>query len=321
MNTEKEKLFLEEWLQVKYVKLHFRLKILEDTVLPVQKTSALRGGMGEMLLRINCIRDRNCEACEYEPECIVRRIMYSKMRIQPAFMSSGDSVGYVINCENYEENFHAGDTLDFDLILFGRMAVYFGQILQAFQYLGYLGLGKNQSRFQIVEVTNSKRKRIMDGNDIYMSRLDMLTIGDYVAHRKKDAERTEKLVFHTPLALKEQGVYLKEFEISSIIRAAERRLYMLNCYEGINTARIDFTEQMPIQIKQRSKNFSVRRYSNHHDQKIRLEGICGDVTIENVEEQVQELLLAGELIHIGKNTSFGFGRYSVKKCYDGIITE
>ena len=312
VNTETDGLLLADLLKVKYIKLHFSIKMTEDTVLPVQKASALRGGMGEMLLRINCIRDRNCESCEFELECIVRRVMYSKMRIQPAFMSSGDSVGYVVNCENYEENFRAGDTLDFDILLFGRMAVYFGQILQAFQYLGYSGLGKNKSHFEIVEVTNSKRERIMDGNDIYMARINLMSIGDYVAYRKKDAGKTEKLVFHTPLALKEQGEYLKEFDISAIVRAIERRLYMLNCYEGIETERKDYSEYYPDQTAQRSKNFSVRRYSNRHDQKIRLDGICGDVTIENVEEEIQELLLAGELIHIGKNTSFGFGRYSVR---------
>lgn len=37
-------------LQVRYVKLHFHLRILEDTQLPKNKVSALRGGMGEMLL-------------------------------------------------------------------------------------------------------------------------------------------------------------------------------------------------------------------------------------------------------------------------------
>jgi hypothetical protein len=313
VNLERENLLLEDLFRVKYIKLHFRIEMLEDTVLPVQKASALRGGMGEMLLRANCVRDRDCESCEFEPECIVRRVMYSKMRIRPAFMSNGDSVGYVINCENYEEHFRAGDTLDFDLLLFGRMVVYFGQILQALQYLGYFGLGKNLSHFQIVEVTNSRRERIMDGNDIYMSRLDLMSIGDYVAYRKKDAGSTEKLVFHTPLTLKEQGEFLKDFDIAAVIRAIERRLYMLNCYEGIEVERRDFSEQIPLQTAQKSKNFSVHRYSNHHEQKICLSGICGDLTIENADEEIQELLLAGELIHIGKNTSFGFGRYSVMK--------
>ena len=69
----------EKWyepLAVRYIKLHFTLLLTEDTVLPKSKVSALRGGMGEMLLRMNCVRDRNCENCDFETECIVRRMMY-----------------------------------------------------------------------------------------------------------------------------------------------------------------------------------------------------------------------------------------------------
>ena len=59
-------------LQVRYIKLHFGLRLLEDTILPVNKVSSVRGGIGEMLLRANCIRDRDCEKCDFEDECIVR---------------------------------------------------------------------------------------------------------------------------------------------------------------------------------------------------------------------------------------------------------
>ena len=52
---------LYEALQIRYVKLHFTILFPEASSLPVNKVSALRGGMGEMLLRANCVRDRQCE--------------------------------------------------------------------------------------------------------------------------------------------------------------------------------------------------------------------------------------------------------------------
>lgn len=51
--------------------------------------SAIRGGMGEMLLRANCIRDRVCESCDFEAECIVRRTMYSKFTLRPNYVTNG----------------------------------------------------------------------------------------------------------------------------------------------------------------------------------------------------------------------------------------
>ena len=48
----------KKYFSTKYIKLHFTLIFPERSVLPVNKVSALRGGMGEMLLRMNCISDR-----------------------------------------------------------------------------------------------------------------------------------------------------------------------------------------------------------------------------------------------------------------------
>ena len=158
----------EDILNIRYVKLHFTVSFVEDTVCPKYKASALRGGMGEMLLRINCIRDRKCDNCDFESECLVQRIMRSKMEIQPKFMSSGDSVGYVVECEDYRTDYCAGDTLSFQVLLFGKTIVYFGQILDAFFRLGINGIGKDNSRYEIVSVKNTKGDAILRGNDILM---------------------------------------------------------------------------------------------------------------------------------------------------------
>ena len=118
-------------LQIRYVKLHFTIMFPQDSILPKSKASALRGGMGEMLLRANCISDRNCDNCDFYKECIVQRTMYSQFENKPDFITTGDSVGYVVECENYEEEFPTGSTLTFNLILFGKTIVYFNQYLQA----------------------------------------------------------------------------------------------------------------------------------------------------------------------------------------------
>ena len=46
---------------IRYTKLTFTIEFTEDIMLPKQKVSAIRGGIGEMLLRANCVRRRECE--------------------------------------------------------------------------------------------------------------------------------------------------------------------------------------------------------------------------------------------------------------------
>ncbi len=308
---------LEEAFKIRYIKLHFTVVMLEDTELPVEKVSALRGGMGEMLLRANCVRDRNCDQCDFESECIVRRTMYSRYEVTPRFVTTDDSVGYILECENYEKEFCAGDLIEFNLILFGRTIVYFNQYMQAFFALGNEGIGKNHSRFRIVSVTNAKRQKLFSEGMIYMKQYQIRTIWDYVKYRVRQIQENgckNRLVFRTPLTLKYQGEFLDEFHMEAIWNAVRRRVYMLECYEGItgNIYNLEYDEVMfPDIVMQEHDWITVRRYSSTQDRKMSLTGIKGYVDLDIFPEDVLQILLAGELTHIGKNTSFGFGRYRI----------
>lgn len=304
---------LEKALQVRYVKLHFGLRFREDTRLPMNKVSALRGGIGEMLLRANCIRDRNCAECDFESECIVRRTMYSKFSEKPAFVTSGDSVGYVLECENYEEYFQRGDILEFQLLLFGRTIVYFSQFLQALCQLGAAGLGKEHSQYEIAFIRNTFGEHILENQSVRMNRYRIQKIWDYVTYRMEQHPAAENMLrFKTPVTLKYQGEFQRELSLEAIVPAVLRRIYILDCFEGLNCDEIHWQGTYPKVISRTSRPISVCRYSSTQDQKMSLRGIKGDLNLTDIPEELLAVLLAGELIHIGKNTSFGFGRYRIK---------
>lgn len=303
---------LEKALQVRYVKLHFKIRFWEDTRLPKNKVSAIRGGIGEMLLRANCIRDRNCGACDFESECIVRRTMYSKFERKPSFITSGDSVGYVLECENYEEDFRAGDTLGFQLILFGKTIVYFSQFLQAVCQLGAAGLGKEHSRYDIISITNTKGRELLEGQNVLMERYEIQTIGDYVRYRLDSTSVWEyRIRFKTPASLKYQGEFQERLSVEAIIPAACRRLYILDCFEGLDCQETRWQGDLPGEEEVSSQVITVYRYSGTQDRKVALRGVKGDMKLSGLPEELLRILLAGEIMHIGKNTSFGFGRYRV----------
>ena len=135
--------FWEVLSHIRYVKLQFTIRWMNDTRVPREKVSALRGGVGEMLLRANCIRDRVCDHCDFINECIVQRMMYGKYDHRPEFVTTGESVGYVFEWEDYAEAVISGERSHFQLLLFGKNIVYFSQYLQAIHALGCVGLGKN----------------------------------------------------------------------------------------------------------------------------------------------------------------------------------
>ena len=308
---------LENLLQIRYIKLHFCLEILRDGRLPRYKSSALRGGMGQMLLMSNCIRDKNCENCDFEEDCLVRRMMYPKMTIRPKFMTQQDSEGYVLECENRDEFFSAGDKLEFNLLLFGRTIVYFFQFLQAFYYLGMQGLGSERVPFRVLHVTNTKRELIVEDSNIYKEHLQILQLSDYVRYRlgKANIHDSNTLVFHSPLTMKYKGEVQEEFDPEAIMAAAERRLYILNCFEGRREdedySRVLVQDHVTDLVGQHAYIVKVPRFSGTHNKKVSFQGIRGHCAFSEMDDTARTLLIAGELIHIGKNTSFGFGRYTL----------
>lgn len=302
---------ISQALEIRYIDLKFTLIIQQDCMLPRYKTSALRGGMGQMLLKQNCIRDEQCESCDFAEECLVRRMMYSKYEIQPKFATRGDSIGYVIECENMKERFRSGEKLNFHLLLYGKTIAYFSQFLQAFYMLGQYGLGKEYARYEIVKVENENGETVVDKGNVYLSKLGISTVSEYVRMRRQQMLGGKLCTMHflTPTTLKYQGEFLQQFHEEAILRSVFRRIYSFDCFEGNSVPLLEIDEKLPGIVKQEVHFVSMPRYSSTMQGKMSLKGIKGDVVFEDLSENFLMMLLAGEKLHIGKNTSFGFGKY------------
>ena len=382
-------LIFERELAIRYVRLTFVLEMPEACIWPKSKVSALRGGMGEMLLRQNCVRDRNCDVCDFESECLVRRTIYSKYAIQPPFATGKDSIGYVLECHDFNTDFEAGQQLHFQLMLFGKAIVYLNEFLQAFYALGMNGIGVHEAHFAIAAVLNEDRQPIVSGHNVYMENYVIRKISDYVKKRMKKIQtfheennNTFLVKVRTPASVKYHGEFIDKFQPEAILQSIVRRVFMLDCYEGIPSAeepeaseiegsetqasqnqepeiqesqteetetkasetkrfitesseakkseiqasktmesetqssasdKISFRFQhvpermVPVLKSQTAIPTGVQRYSSTAGSKMTLHGIRGEMSVSGVGPECLELLLAAELTHIGKNTSFGFG--------------
>lgn len=296
-------------LKIRFTKINFVLKFAQYSIMPRYKASALRGGIGNMLLEQYCIRDRVCDRCDFRDECIVQKIMYAGSSVKPGFVTTGESIGYALECEDEREVFDIEDTLTISIILYGKSIYYFHPMLQALYALGQRGLGKNQCRFMIDQITNRKGDAILDNNTINYKNYRIETLEDYVRERKTMTDQISRVVFLSPLSLKVQGNRVSTFSPETLIPALCRRLFMLQCFEGIHGEKPPRIEQYPKMIAQTVQLVQVPRYSSTHREKIILSGIRGELALEGLTEECIDLLLAGECFHVGKNTSFGFGHY------------
>lgn len=318
---------LIDFMKIRYIKLHFTLEIRERGYIPRDKVSALRGGMGQALLISNCIRDDQygkvdsstdvkCRRCGFSEHCLVQRMMYPKMIIRPVFMKTRDNEGYIIECEDTREWFNTGDKLQFNLLLFGGTIVYFYRYLQAFIDFGEKGIGASNIRFWVSSITNTKGNTLFDGLQVFKEQYTVMLVSDYVKYRLKsyDIEKVRKtrrcrLVFHSLTSITHNAKEQEKFHPEAIMAAVERRLYIMNCYEGVGEyekkGRIIYKEHIPALVLENSRKGTMKRSNDN------LHGIKGWCDLENIDDTALKLLIAGELYHIGKNTTFGFGRYSL----------
>ncbi|GFR35919.1 hypothetical protein [Thermobrachium celere] len=134
---------------IKYIKLNFKIKFERCGKLPKYKMSALRGGMGQVLMKKFCIEEKpDCNNCLFNNRCAVVEILSPKMEVDLPFMKNVQTsyLGLIIECTDFREDFFQDDVLEFSVILFNNLFNYGGHIIYAFDALGKIGLGKKKTK-------------------------------------------------------------------------------------------------------------------------------------------------------------------------------
>ena len=129
----------------------------------------------------------------------------------------------------------------------------------------------------------------------------------------------QELVFITPvlLTVSENGGGAEGIRFQDIVKTLLRRLRDLKRAYGEGSDMGSVTEDMfrmaeSVITKENSLSFEKRsRYSHNKKRNIPLEGVNGRVSFDGPYLPFLPLLFAGEIIHIGKNTTNGYGRMAV----------
>jgi hypothetical protein len=168
----------------------------------------------------------------------------------------------------------------------------------------------------------------------------------------KEKSNGVKIKLESPLSLQYQGTMLKVFHAGAFLNGLARRAYIMSCFEGQDgavwrkwkdgTAWGDFNsvrrqENMPqmsgwiekeqkkqVQTEKGEEEYipkievkncvykEIKRYSSTQKKKMPLCGIEGEFMLKEPTEEMMWYLFAGEILHVGKYSSFGFGKYVVK---------
>lgn len=297
--------------------LTLTLELRDPLVLPEYPGSTFRGALGMALRRVACtLRDQQCETCLLRTHCV-----YLQLFDTPTNEDGGVPRPFVLEPPPaLPGGYRAGATVRLGLTLFGRAIRKRQYFLKALGELGgRWGLGSRsdaKSFFRIVEVTEAHRPGsaplFVTGREL---REPQLLPDPWSMPLDAVNELTLELV--TPLRLKVKGDLQTPEEPPSFALIMDRLLHrfrLLAKSDGVDPATAD-TLQAPagsdsvilIDDPLRWKDWG--RYSRRQGRPMRLGGVQGRLTYRGALAPFIPWLRFGRWLHIGKNPTFGLGRY------------
>lgn len=298
--------------------------LCDDTILPPYKGSTFRGAFGSCLKRAVCaVRQKECVVCLLCSRCIYARLFEPKTWQEPANARlAAPPHPYIIEPPGTTRTcFTAGETFDFKLILFGDMNSALPYFVYAFELMGKQGIGKkngdHRSRFSLTGVS-------CNGQNLYDPAVGkllpvpepakLMLAPSIVTDELQDIE----VVLRTPLRLKQDNHLQATLTFPMLTRAMLRRVSGLFNAWGEGEPPLDYrgmiarAEQVRV-VNGRLYWHEWERYSNRQDTAMNFGGLLGTAVYQGPLVEYLPLMRLCEQVHIGKQTTFGLGRFSVKE--------
>ena len=311
---------LEELRKIRFARFRLELEAADRLHLPPYKGSTFRGAFGNSFKRMVCVkRDRHCPACLIRERCAYSYLFETPAAPErPGRRFTFAPHPFVIEPpEETQETYEPGDRLCVGLVLVGRAIEYLPYFIYAFEEMGARGLGRGRGRAALVAVSactpEGERRVYAAGAGSLEGTCPVRRIGG----PQKETTGQVSLHLRTPTRLKEGGRYTGEIDFPLLVRSLLRRssdLARFHCGEELDLEYRDWIDRAG-QVRGVGSDLRWRdweRYSHRQGQKMKLGGLVGRIGFAGELGPFMPLLRLGELLHVGKGTAFGLGRYEIE---------
>jgi hypothetical protein len=313
---------------IELTRYHLTLTAQEPIHVSAYKGSALRGGFGTSFKRMVCFQPqvKHCNPCLLRHNCPYPYLFESFPPPDAEVLSKNAYIARPIVIEpplNERTDYAPSEELAFSFVLVGRAQQYLAYLVVAFQELGRAGLGRGRGRFRVtrVEAAHPLRgatARVFQEEDpetIRMPRLSV-TVGEITQRAAGLNPEHAHLRFLTPTRLVHKGHMVDTPPFHVLVRRLLDRVSSLSYFHCGERWEIDFKgliqQAKAVEIVECDTRWeNVERYSGRQKARLSIGGFVGDVVYEGDLTPFRELLLLGSLIHVGKATVFGNGRYEI----------
>ncbi len=303
---------------MKILPLTVTLQTVQPVRLPPYPGTILRGGFGLAFRRIACpFPKKECPDCLLRHQCVWSYVFDTPRPKETKIMRKAETVPhpFVIEPPDQKITEYPPDAeLIFGLTLIGKAIDYLPYFILTFEQMAEQGLGPGRGKLKLKLVTQN-RKQIYDPQT---KTLRTPLRPQHLTFLPPPPASCTQLTLHflTPTRIIRQGKMVKKPEFPILLRSLFRRITLL-AYFHDQPITTDFTTliRQSEAIKTVSEDLTElhwRRFSRRQEGEIPMSGIIGTITYRGEIAPFLPYLRAGEILHIGKNTSFGMGKYKME---------
>ena len=290
-------------------------------LMPPYAGSTLRGGFGHAFRKMVCTQGSiDCRDCTLKTVCPYPYIFETApFKGAQQLRTYGDVPRpFVIDPLSTRGVYRRNESLVFRLTLIGRAIDYFPYFLVSFRELGEIGIGKGRGRFQLTQVLTDEGESIYDSETQMVPNVNNALSFDDI-QRETASLPTDSLTVHllTPTRITYEGQITDQLSFHLFWRRLIGRISALAYFHCGESLDLDFKELITqaetvqtVQSSLRWKDWT--RYSSRQNQKMQLGGLVGSVTYAGDLAVFLPFVALGALLHVGKNATFGLGKYQIQ---------
>jgi len=304
----------------------FHLEAKTELHLPEYKGSTFRGGFGITFRRIVCaLKRESCDECILISKCIYAYVFDTSPPPESDRLRHHKNIPQPFILEPPIETtmyYPPGRELSFSFILVGKAIEYIPHFVFTVEEMGKTGIGKGRGQFALRRVTSRGADgsgEVFNGRDRKFTP-DRNNLKPLIENRIEELAKSKRIVltFLTPTRIVSDERFVSTPEFHHIIRSLTRRISNLMYFHCSMEAPWDFNRLIEDAEKVKVVDSKIEwndweRYSKRQDTRMKMGGFTGKVSFEGDFSSSASALALGELLHVGKNASFGLGRYQVEE--------
>ena len=306
-----------------FARFSLLLRVRDGILLPTYKGSVFRGGFGWAFRKVVCtIKRSNCADCPLNEACVYAYVFETRPPAGSDVLRNYRTIPRPFVIEpplDTRRVYESGDEMGLNLVLIGRAIEYLPYFIYTFDELGNVGIGKGRGRYELEEVRDIRSGDVVyRGDKKTFERNFRPTTAAELSEDRDEWVGSVGLSFITPLRITMNGDLVVNLEFHYLIRSLLRRVSTLSYFHCNKRLELDFrrliekAERVRVAVNE-MKWFDWERYSTRQNARMQMGGLVGRIVFEGNIGEFLPLLRLGAMIHAGKGTSFGLGKYEIKE--------